>query len=127
MGESHPKIEPALGRAEKYGRRFLQHIPAALAKMEAVESSTSKESRIGLAARKGRKAMQSAAREMQNLLALFDPPTQQCNRSWHDQARLIASTVRRTLEETTGKRLSRRGRSEPFVLHRNRGAWLYRA
>src|SRR5262249_55809313 len=97
-----PEIEPALGRAGKYGRQFLQYIPAEMAKMRDIESCTSKASRIGLAAREGRKAMQAAVSEMQKLLALFDYPIEPCGWSWHDQARLIALTLRRTLE-TTGK------------------------
>jgi hypothetical protein len=98
-----PVIEPALGRAEKYGRLFLRHIPAAIKKMEAIPTSAR--------ARQGLEAMQAAEREVRRLLELFDYSIKQP--SWHDQARIIAVKVRQTLE-TTGKSYADVNESSPL-------------
>ena len=87
-----PVIEPTLGLAEKHGRLFLRHIPAAIKKMEAIPNSER--------AQPGLEAMQAAEREVRRLLELFDYPIKQP--SWHDQARFFAVLVRETLQ-TTGK------------------------
>jgi hypothetical protein len=85
-----PTIEPTLGLAEKHGRLFLLHLPTAIKKMEAILNS--QKARLGL------EAMQAAEREVRRLLELFDYPIKQP--SWHDQARIIAARVRKTLETT---------------------------
>src|SRR5262249_13494116 len=82
-----PAFEPALGKAQKYGRCFLHHLRDAMAKMESVPENSATQDALRI--------MESASVAVERLLALFDYPVKQP--SWHSQARHVALVVRAAL------------------------------
>lgn len=79
--------EAMLGAAEKHGRLFLRHLPAARAKIERVRADRAVPAEAQAGFLIVLAEMEAARKHVENVLTLLDWPLRRP--SWHDTARLV--------------------------------------
>jgi hypothetical protein len=101
-----PKAQRILGKAEKYGRLFLKHLPDARKIMEGVRPGRGRREEALI-------EMDRAAEHVQALLSIFDFPVPSW--SWHQRARAVAELAR-TAWRSAGKEPNAKSPDAPLCL-----------